>query len=237
MSHGDPTTVTEWAQLLLTKFEQTDAATEHDLQILRHQVADLDAEQTSEGVEPKERSFEVVRSRQDLEQVAKAVAAADVVALDLKTTSTNHRDGEIVGVGLAITDRAFYMPIAHRDPETNQLRVDQLPLSVVVNDSNLNSLSLVAHNAKFELQWLRTHANVNCTFVSDTMLAARLLRSDKPAGLKEVAMRVLDVADWSLPKADMERLAELPVDLVGRYCCLDCRMTLRLFEEQLTCLA
>jgi DNA polymerase I-like protein with 3'-5' exonuclease and polymerase domains len=237
MSHDDPITVTAWAESLLTKLEQTDGTVEHDLQTLRHQVADLNAEETCVGTEPKERKFEVIRSRQDLEQVAKAVAAADVVVLDLKTTSTNHRDGEIVGVGLAITDRAFYMPIAHRDPETNQLRVDQLPLSVVANDLNLGGLSLVAHNAKFELQWLRTHANVNCTFVSDTMLAARLLRSDKPAGLKEVAMRVLDVADWSLPKADMTQLAVMPVDTVARYCCLDCRMTLRLYEEQLTCLA
>jgi len=234
---GNPTTVTEWAELLLSEFEQTGGTTEHDLEILRHQVADLNTEEASDGIEPKERKFEVVRSRQDLEQVAEAVAAADVVALDLETTSINHRNGEIVGVGLAISEQEFYVPVAHRFPETGEPVPDQLPLSVVVGVLDLTCLQLIAHNAKFELHWLRTHAGVNCTFLWDTMLAARLLRSDKRARLKEVAMRVLDVADWSLPKTDMGELAVMPVDTVARYCCLDCRMTRRLYEEQIKCLA
>ena len=69
------------------------------------------------------------------------------------------------------------------------------------------------------------------------MLAARLLRSDLPAELKDLAVRELDVPDWGLTKADIERVQFLPIERVARYCAKDCRYTLELYRRQRACLA
>ena len=49
--------------------------------------------------------------------------------------------------------------------------------------------------------------------------------------LKEMAVRELDVPDWSLSKADMARLRYLPVGRVARYCGKDGWHTLQLVRR------
>jgi DNA polymerase I-like protein with 3'-5' exonuclease and polymerase domains len=179
----------------------------------------------------------VVRDRKTLEEIAGLVGAAAEVAIDLETSGLDSRLGEIVGIGLAIGDDLnFYVPVAHRAPETKLLRPDQLSLHAVVQALHFDRLPLIAHNAKFELRRLCFHAGVTCHFVWDTMIAARLLASHLPADLKVVAARELDVPDWSLSKADMARMQFLPVDQVARYCAKDCRYTLDLYRRQKACL-
>jgi hypothetical protein len=69
------------------------------------------------------------------------------------------------------------------------------------------------------------------------MLAARLLRSDQSAELKDVAQRELDVPAWHLTKDEMKRVALLPIDKVAGYCAKDVHYTLELARRQRECLA
>jgi DNA polymerase-1 len=160
---------------------------------------------------------------------------ADEVVIDLETSALDPGSGEIVGVGLAMAGGNFYLPVTHRFPETGLLRPGQLPLDVVVRKLDLARLPLIAHNAKFEFRWLRRHAGLACTFAWDTMIAARLLRSDRSAELKDVAARELDVPDWGMTKADIEQVQFLPIERVARYCVKDCRFTLELYWRQQMC--
>jgi ribonuclease D len=114
---------------------------------------------------------------------------------------------------------------------------DQFTAPEVAAALGLGRLPLVAHNAKFELKWLRRHAGISPHFVWDTMLVARLLRSDLPSGLKETAVRELDVPDWGLSKEELGRIQFLPIDRVARYCAKDVWYTLQLMRRQQACLA
>jgi DNA polymerase-1 len=179
----------------------------------------------------------VVRERKALKQISEQLGGVDEVALDLETSSLDPCSGEVVGVGLSCAGANYYIPTGHRFVESEQLRPDQLPLDAIVNVLRLEQRPLIAHNAVFEFRWLRRHAGIACRFVWDVMLAARLLASHLPADLKDVAMRELDVPDWSLPKAEISQVQFLSIDRVARYCGKDCRYTLELYRRQRSCLA
>lgn len=174
----------------------------------------------------------VVRDRRALQEVRRLLDGDPDTAIDLETSGLDPLSGEVVGIGLSIGLTDVYIPIDHRFADTGKLRPDQLPLNRVVRELRLGRLPLIAHNAKFEYRWLWRHAGVTCRFVWDTMLAARLRAIDLPADLKELAMRELDVPDWSLPKAEIKAIQFLPVERVAGYCCKDTRYTLDLYLRQ-----
>jgi DNA polymerase I-like protein with 3'-5' exonuclease and polymerase domains len=179
----------------------------------------------------------IVRDDSTLRELAEGVAAAAEVAIDLETSSLDYRGGEIVGLGIGLPVGVYYVPVAHRAPADRSLRPDQLALHYVLRHLKLEQRPLVAHNAKFELHWLRHHGAITCCVGWDTMLAARLLRSDQSAELKEVVKRELDVPDWSLTKDEMKQVALLPIDKVARYCAKDVYYTHQLAMWQRQCLA
>jgi hypothetical protein len=102
------------------------------------------------------------------------------------------------GVGLAVVDAAYYIPINHRFADGGALRPNQLPLGEVLSVLRLQDKDLINHNSKFERKWLSHHGHIETRVVWDTMIAARLLRCDRSAELKDVAARELDVPDWDL---------------------------------------
>jgi DNA polymerase-1 len=228
-------TTVGWAGQLVAALEQLPSAlSEADLAVLRAQLAGL-AEAPAPAATDAGLPI-IVRGRRELAQLAERLAAAPAVAIDLETVGLDPRGGEVVGVGLAAAAAAYYVPTAHRFADTKDLLPDQLPPAEVAGALRLDRLPLVAHNAKFELKWLRRHASVEPRFIWDTMVAARLLRSDLPAQLKEVAVRELDVADWALPPKELARIQFLPVERVAVYCAKDARYALELYERQKKCL-
>ena len=230
-----PPDFSAWARHLIDELPEDMPADE--LALLNCQLRSLTTRaQAADLLPPDSTTPQVIRHRKSLKQVAAQVVRADEVVIDLETSSLDARSGEIVGVGLAATGVNFYLPIGHRFAETGGLRPDQLPLDAVVRELRLHQLPLVGHNTKFEFRWLRHHAGVSCRFVWDVMLAARLLRSDLPAELKDLAVRELDVPDWGLSKADIARVQFLPIEHVARYCGKDCRYTLELYWRQRSCL-
>ena len=178
----------------------------------------------------------IIRTQAALREAAEQICKATNISLDIETSDLDPRRGEIVGVGVAIEGQAFYFPTAHRFEDTGDLRPDQLPVTDVVERLQLERRQVIAHNAKFEMRWLRHHTGVTLAPTWDTMLAARLIRSDLSADLEDLAVRVLDVPKWGFTPAEMQRLQFMSVDQVASYCAKDCRYTLQIFEEQKKCL-
>lgn len=205
---------------------------EGELALLKAQVAGLGTTPAPRDLPPDPTQPTVVRSGKALAELASAVDKADEIVVDLETSDLDHRRGVIVGIGLAFDGRTAYVPIHHRFAESRELRPHQLPLIDVAEALALHDKRLIAHNAKYELKWLQHHVGQEFHFVWDTMLAERLLRSDKPADLKSAAARELDVPTWELSKAEMERMEFLPIDKVASYCGKDCWYTWLLYRKQ-----
>jgi DNA polymerase I-like protein with 3'-5' exonuclease and polymerase domains len=229
------TSIADWGQQLLKTMAGNLPA--EDFLLLQGQVDALTQTTTAPVAKPSDTTqLTIVNDADSLATLASALAGATVVAVDLETAGLDPRLGEIVGVGLAVPDATFYVPIAHRIQGSGELRPGQLALTDVLDALRLQDKKLIAHNAKFELKLLRHHGKISCQFIWDTMIAARLLRSDLSADLEKVAVRELDVPDWSLSAADMKRMQFLPIETVATYCGKDCRHALELYRRQLTCL-
>lgn len=205
---------------------------ESELATLKAQLAGVGTSPSTRILPPDSTSPTIIRSEKSLAELALAVKKANEVVIDLETSNLDHRNGVIVGIGLAIDDKTYYVPIQHRFPELRELRPNQLPLIVVAEALALHEKPLIAHNAKYELKWLQHHLGQKFQFIGDTMLGARLLRSDKPADLKTVATRELDVPDWELSKAEIEQVEFLPIEKVANYCAKDCWYTWLLYQSQ-----
>jgi DNA polymerase-1 len=224
-----------WALDLINR-QPDDFPAEERVLLVNQAKAFADIARTAPPLLPDPTAPEIIRNRKALKQLGTSVAGADVVVIDLETSALDPRNGEIVGIGLALATSTYYLPISHRLEDSKLLLPDQLHLDAVVQALSLGSLSVAAHNAKFEFRWLRHHTGVVCNFVWDTMVAARLLRSDQSAELKDLAVRELDVPDWGMTKAEIERVQFMPIDRVARYCAKDCWYTLELMRKQQTCL-
>jgi DNA polymerase I-like protein with 3'-5' exonuclease and polymerase domains len=226
--------ITTWAQALIAALAET--LTPYELGVLRVQADALERRPRVTPLPADPTTPTIVRDHTSLGELASKIATADDVVVDLETSSLDPRKGVIVGVGLAVADQTFYIPLNHRFDGDGDLRPNQLPLAEVLQVLQLQARPLINHNTKFELRWLRQHGRIECNFVWDTMLAARLLRADQSAELKVVAARELDVPDWSLPTSDMERLEFMPIDTVAAYNAKDTWYTLRLYRKQAKCL-
>jgi hypothetical protein len=228
----EPNALHTWATGLLDRLG--DQIPSYNLAVLRQQTMELLANNTTASsvmVEIDPVKPLIVIDDDQLKVLAERVRNTDVVIIDIETSDLDPREGVIVGLGIAITDTTFYIPINHRF-ENGDLRPNQLPLAQVLATLQLENKPLIADNAKFELKWLQYHGGITCNFIWDTMLSARLLRSNLPADLKTVAERELDVPSWDLSKEEMKRMQFLPIDKVAAYCAKDCWYTRCLWLKQ-----
>ncbi|MBU2538918.1 MAG: DNA polymerase I [Proteobacteria bacterium] len=135
--------------------------------------------QPSTGVALETSGFQLISSKQQLEDICRDLAKAPFLVLDTETTSLDPLEAELVGISLcASAEEAFYLPIGHRDND-GALLPDQLPLSLVKNilsplfsDAKLPKLG---HNLKFDLAILENQEIHLGGPLWDTMIASYLL--------------------------------------------------------------
>lgn len=103
------------------------------------------------------------------------------VITDIETTSLTVGHGQLLCIAFAPYDR-----------EDVLVWWPELPEDI----AKLRLRKMVAHNAPFELRWLKSYgAKVACVW--DTMFMAHLLEEEKPKGLKDLGERILGYKDWS----------------------------------------
>jgi len=167
------------------------------------------------------------------------------IAIDLETRDPNlltmgsgavRRDGEIVGIAVAVEGWSGYFPIAHEGG-------GNMDRGLVLDwfEELLNTTSTkIFHNAMYDVSWIRSlgfHINGG---IVDTMIAASLIDENRysftldSVGKDYIGMRkneklLQDAAkDFGVnPKAEMWRL---PAPFVGEYAEKDAEMTLKLWH-------
>lgn len=118
----------------------------------------------------------------ELQEVLDYLAQTDDhVITDIETTSLTVGHGQLLCMAFAPYDRDDVLVWWPQEPgHIRKLRLRKM----------------VAHNAPFELRWLKSYgARVRCSW--DTMLMAHLLEEEKPKGLKDLGERLLGYKDWS----------------------------------------
>ena len=167
------------------------------------------------------------------------------IAIDLETRDPNlltmgsgsvRRDGEIVGIAVAVEGWSGYFPIAHEGGGNMDRGLVLDWFEELLN----NTSTKIFHNAMYDVSWIRSlgfHINGG---IIDTMIAASLIDENRysytldSVGKDYIGMRkneklLQDAAkDFGVnPKAEMWRL---PAPFVGEYAEKDAEITLKLWH-------
>ncbi len=167
------------------------------------------------------------------------------IAIDLETRDPNlitmgsgsvRRDGEIVGIAVAVEGWSGYFPIAHEGGGN----MDRGLVLDWFEELLQTTSTKIFHNAMYDVSWIRSLGFYINGGIVDTMIAASLIDENRfsytldSVGKDYIGMRkneklLQDAAkDFGVnPKAEMWRL---PAPFVGEYAEKDAEMTLKLWH-------
>ena len=167
------------------------------------------------------------------------------IAIDLETRDPNlltmgsgsvRRDGEVVGIAVAVEGWSGYFPIAHEGGGN----MDRALVLDWFEELLQTPATKIFHNAMYDVSWIRSMGFYINGGIIDTMIAASLIDEMRfsytldSVGKDYVGMRknekLLQEAakDWGVnPKAEMWRL---PAPFVGEYAEKDAEITLKLWH-------
>ena len=136
------------------------------------------------------------------------------VVIDIETpgqVDPYERGARVLMIGVALSDTEAYV---FKYPYIQMLL------------KALESKPLIAHNAKFERNWLRKAYGFEGNFVVDTMLLAHYVNEQQPVGLEALAQKFFDAPAYG---ENIDYVNE-PWESYSEYCALDCKYTYALYD-------
>lgn len=182
-------------------------------------------------------NYRIVRDEEALGRWLDRAMAAEWVALDTETTSTDVMAADLVGISLSDKPGdAIYIPIGHYGHIAGGPQI-----SVHALRGRLGPLlagfgpRLAGHHAKFDWKMLRRAGFDPAAPAFDTMIASYVLNPDRPGGhgLKALAhdlcgMQMTPISDLIGSGRKSITMAEVDADTAGVYAAADADATLRL---------
>ncbi len=199
----------------------------------------LGFEQKQEKLEKAQ--YKIVRTPDDLHQLAKLLSSVDIFAFDTETTSLRIQDADCVGVSFcAKSGEAYYLPVGHCELGEGGARIaGQLPWNDVVEilkpifENPI--IRKVGQNLKYDLQVLRRHGIAVQGVYADTLLESYLLNPEQSHGLDAMAMKHLGHKNISYEEVAGKGKAEInfsqvDIEKAAEYAAEDADVTWRLHE-------
>lgn len=178
---------------------------------------------------------EVDRARQFLAKVR--ASGAPIIALDTEATALYPRDGYILGMSLSYKKRqgVYILSDALDDRALEQMQ------------ELIDTREVVFHNSKFDMKFMQYHFGLTFRTAAthDTLVLHYLLDETQGShGLKTLALKFTNYGDYDKDletfKAEYCRTHGLkredfnygmiPLEVIGKYACIDTAVTLELFE-------
>ncbi len=192
------------------------------------------------AAEEEEREYALVRTTEELSDVAAMLEESGRFAFDTETTSIDAMRAELTGISVADRPgRAWYIPVKHAgDPNLPLERVREI-LAPLFRDERI---SRIAQNAKYDLLVLERAGFDMKDVSSDPMIASYLLDPGRRShGLDHLALvhlnhKMIPITDLIGKGRNQKTMDELTAEEVSGYACEDADFTFRLaaiLEEQL----
>jgi DNA polymerase I-like protein with 3'-5' exonuclease and polymerase domains len=175
-------------------------------------------------VEERLSGYALVTHASELAGIAKTLEDAEVVGVDIETTSLSPRDGRVRLLQLATPDETFVVDVFEAR--------DLAPLKEVLEDGPVKAL----HNSKFDYAFLKAEHGITLSPIFDTMLAAQLLGGGDQGpsyALEAVAERYAGLeVDKSARMEDWSgKLSEAQIEYAARDAAVLLPLRERLAEE------
>jgi DNA polymerase-1 len=208
-----------------------------DMEELVSLFTKLDFQKFLEQIQPPkklERSWDIIDSAEQLEQILSALKGSEVISIDLETNSTDPMAAEIVAISLSWSqNRAVYIPIAHTSA-AKQMPLDTV-LDVLRPILEASSPGKVGQNIKYDYIILQRYGVALGGIIFDTMVGSYLIDPDRHAhNLENIARDFLGERIFSFKEVvGTGRKAipfqDLPLEQAAAYGGQDAEVTLRLY--------
>lgn len=182
----------------------------------------------------------VVKTKEELAEYVDLAIQNGRIAIDTETNnSLDPVTCKLMGLCLYTPgQKQVYIPVNHVDIDTRERLPWQLTeedCKDVLNTINQTGILQVFHNGKFDYEVLKCTCHIDMKPTWDTMVGARLLNENEPAGLKWQYTHKIDATQ---EKYDIESLFEkvpyavVPPEVFALYAATDAFMTDKLYELQ-----
>ena len=196
------------------------------------------ATQESTKTQDVDVNYSAILTVAQLEELVADLRQADVLSIDLETTSRDPHEAEIVGIAVSLQPLVgFYIPIAHNTLDAPA----QLELSVVLEALRPFIESqcplLIGQNIKYDIIILERYGLKPSGIQFDAMIASHLTApEERRHNLEAIAQNVLGytVSSYSDVAGKDGPFAAVPIDQATKYAAEDAEIVQRLRPPLLT---
>lgn len=177
-------------------------------------------------------AYKLVKTPEELKNLAGRLAGADAVCFDTETTGTDALTAELVGLAFALqAGEAWYVSV----DESGEHGLPLARIKEELADFLSANLLKIAHNYKYDYSVLRRHGMELHGPVFDTMIAAYLIDSAQRLSMDELSRKYLNYSPISITELigkgkQQKSMRDIPVDEVYPYACEDADITYQLYE-------
>lgn len=199
-----------------------------------------------------------VLTNKTYQQVLSYLKTCEYVSFDLETDSATEKRARVIGVGVTgHVNQGFYVAFWKWDAASQALvrlvSAEDEEKFIWAMSEILIKKKLIMHNGVYDITVMEDYYGVNLlpALYADTILMKHTLDEEGPFGLKEVAVNLqeqLGIPEEEVANQEQIELKEsitkaggkatktqmdiykADVEIIGKYCCADVDLTLRLFE-------
>lgn len=188
----------------------------------------------------------IVTDKGTLNHMLDRLLKSPKTAIDIETSGLNFLEDKIVGTGFALNkEESFYIPLYKYDekliPYWEQSTEDEIKSDLYKFFTN--ETLKIAYNGQFDFKFIRKYLGLkrinNASF--DVMLASHLLNENLNGmrTLKLLSILFTDMGGYESVlynwlrenKITKDNMYQAPVEILGKYCCLDTLATYRLYSK------
>ena len=178
---------------------------------------------------------QVVSTPEALDALVEKLNAAEMIAVDTETTSTDEMQAELVGISLAVEEgTGYYIPTGHSKGE-------QLPLEDVLDalrPALTNpEIQKMGHNLKYDVIMLARYGLQVTPLSFDTMIAEWLVDpASRNLGLKKLAFvrlgeQMTEIEELIGKGKNQISMADVTIEDAAPYAAADAEICLRLYPQ------
>ena len=191
-----------------------------------------------ETLKEKNKNYETVLSKDQLQAWAKNLDECKVYAIDTETDSLDTITANLVGISLSVKEGAgCYIPIGHTYEGCSDQPSLDLVIEIIGKAIERNKEKAVGQNLKFDIPILSRHKIQLDKFHADTMLMSYVLNSTATRhGMDKLASYYLDYetikyGDVAGTASKQISFSEVEIDVATNYAAEDADITLRLYNK------
>jgi len=190
-------------------------------------------------------NMQIITSLDQWNQVAPALNALDILAVDTETTSIHPMEARLVGVSMSWkskdTFHSLYIPVVFDDKHERHFDYQNIPegpecLAWIKPVLENPGIKKVGQNIKYDYLVLQNHGVILKNIFADTMVMSYMINPNlRKHNLDDMSWRLLrhetvKYKDLTGAGKKAKELTELPLESLAFYAAEDAEVTLRLYE-------